>query len=230
MSSHALSPPLWGQQPRAQEKRTISLESCTCHLRVEESEYEHEHTSTSEDDLLELLGMLDDTRTWTSFDKAAKTDRTTSSSGRLWENVMARVTIDDKTVHIMSLEHTKHMNEKDFYRNLPLVRGIRTFLLDCSLLSPDQRPKQSFQTFPALQTKHVRPQTQQVLKDDSSDGSDHPVMMAKELFKSAILSAVRLDGAVIGASLYHTTHTISFNIKFHRIQVNIPTLFFWLVE
>ena len=51
--------------PRAQEKGTQSFESSTFHLREEESEHEHNHTSTSEDDLLELLGTPDDTRTWT---------------------------------------------------------------------------------------------------------------------------------------------------------------------
>ena len=38
------------------------------------------NTSTSEDDLLKLLGMPEDTQTWTRFDKRAKTYRTTSSS------------------------------------------------------------------------------------------------------------------------------------------------------
>ena len=51
-------------------------------------------------------------QTWTRFDKRAKTYRTTSSSGPLWENVVARITIDDKTGHIMSLEHTNTQHGK----------------------------------------------------------------------------------------------------------------------
>ena len=61
--------------------------------------------------MLKLLGMPEDTQTWPRFDKRSKTYRTTSSSGPMWENVIARITIDDKTGHIMSLENTKHMNE-----------------------------------------------------------------------------------------------------------------------
>ena len=69
----SLSTRRWGRQPRAQEKGTRSLESSTFHLREEESEHDREHTSTSEDDLLELLGMSEDTHTWQSFDKREKT-------------------------------------------------------------------------------------------------------------------------------------------------------------
>ena len=57
-------------------------------LREEESEHEHDHASTSEDD---------------RFDKRANIDRTTPSSGLLCESVIARITIDEKTGHIMSL-------------------------------------------------------------------------------------------------------------------------------
>ena len=53
----------------------------------------------------------------------------------------ARITTDDETGHIMSLEYTKHMNEKDLHRNLPSVRDIRTLLLHCSLVTPNQRLK-----------------------------------------------------------------------------------------
>ena len=49
-----------------------SLESSTFDLHKDESEHEHEHTSTSADDLLKLLGMLEDTETWTRFDTRAK--------------------------------------------------------------------------------------------------------------------------------------------------------------
>ena len=76
------------------------------------SEHEHGHTSTSEDDLLKLLKLLEHTQTWTRVDKRAKSYRTTSSLGSLWENVVARITIEDNIGHIMSLEYTKHMNEK----------------------------------------------------------------------------------------------------------------------
>ena len=49
-----------------------------------------------------------------------KTYRTTSSSGPLWRNVVAQITIDDKTGHITSLRNTKHMTEKDLHRNFAL--------------------------------------------------------------------------------------------------------------
>ena len=58
------------------------------HLHDEESEHEDEHTSTSEDDLLKSLNLPEHNQTWTRFDKRAKTYRTTSSSGPLWENVV----------------------------------------------------------------------------------------------------------------------------------------------
>ena len=57
-------------------------------FHVNQSEHEHDHASTSEDD---------------RFDKRANIDRTTSSSGLLCESVIARITIDEKTGHIMSL-------------------------------------------------------------------------------------------------------------------------------
>ena len=85
VSSQALSTRRWCRDSRAQEKRTLSFESSILHLREEESEHEHKHTSTSEDDLLKLLSMPEDTQTWTRFDKEEKTDRTTSSSGPLGE-------------------------------------------------------------------------------------------------------------------------------------------------
>ena len=49
-----------------------------------------------------------------------------SSSGTLWEKVVARITIDDEIGYNMGLEYTKHMTEKDLHRNLPSVRDIRT--------------------------------------------------------------------------------------------------------
>ena len=109
VESHALSTRHWGLHSGAQEKGTPSFESSIFHLHDEKSEHEHGHTSTSEDDLLKLLNLSQCTQTWTRFDQRAKTYRTTSSSGPLWENVVARITIDDKTGHIMSLEYTKHM-------------------------------------------------------------------------------------------------------------------------
>ena len=94
MSSQALSSRRWGLHSRAQEKGT--LESSAFHLHEEESEHEPKHTSTSEDDLLKLLGLPEDTQTWTRFDRRAKTYRT-DHCGR---NAIARITIDDKTGHI----------------------------------------------------------------------------------------------------------------------------------
>ena len=107
VASHALSTRHWGLHSGAQEKGTPSFESSTFHLHDEKSEHEHGLTSTSDDDLLKLLNLTECTQTWTRFDKRAKTYRTTSSSGPLWKNVVARITIDDETGHIMSLEYTK---------------------------------------------------------------------------------------------------------------------------
>ena len=88
---------------------------------------------------------------------------------------MARITIDATTGHIISLEYTKHMNVEDVCRNLPSVRDIRTLLLHCLPVTPNQQLKQSPQSFgapPADETRHLTSQTQQVLKDELSDGSD----------------------------------------------------------
>ena len=150
------------------------------HLHDEKSEHEHGHTSTSEDDLLKLLNLPECTQTWTRFDKRAKTCRTTSSSGALWENVVARITIDDETGHIMSLEYTKHMSEKDLHRNLPSDRDIRTVLLHFSLVTPNQQLKQSFQTFAAQQTSQI----QTAVHDELSVCTARPGAIAKDLFKS----------------------------------------------
>ena len=173
----------------AQEKGTLSSESSILHLHDEKSEHEHKHTSASEDDLLKLLSLAECTQTWTRFDKRAKTYRTTSSSGPLWENVVARITIDDKTGHIMSLEYTKHMTEKHLHRQLPSVRNIRTVLLHFSPVTPNQQLKQSFQTFPAIpvdETTQQTPQIQTALQDELSVGSERPGVIAKDLFKSLI--------------------------------------------
>ena len=113
VSSQAFSTRHWGLHSRAREKGTLSFESSIFHFRGE-SEHEHGHTSTSEDDLLKLLNLPGHTQTCTRFDKRARTYRTTSSSGPLWENVVARVTIDDKTGHIMSLEYTKTHDRERF--------------------------------------------------------------------------------------------------------------------
>ena len=136
MASQALSTRHWGLHSGAQERGTLSFESSILHLHDEKSEHEHGHTSTREDDLLKLLNLPECTQTWTRFDKRAKTCRITSSSRPLWENVVARITIDDKTGHIMSLEYTKQMTEKDVHRNLPSVRDIRTVLLHFSPVTP----------------------------------------------------------------------------------------------
>ena len=107
--------------------------------------------------------------------KRAKTYRTTSSSGPLWENVVARITIDDETGHIMSLEYTKHMTEKELHRNLPSIRAIRTVLLHFSPVTPNQQLKQSFQTFAALPVDETTQQTSQIqtaVHDELSVGSE----------------------------------------------------------
>ena len=149
---------------------------------------------------MKVLSLPEDTQTWTRFDKRAKTYRTASSSGPLWENVIARITIDDKTGHIISLEYTKHMDEKDLHRNLSSVRDIRTLLLHCSPLTPNQQLKQSFPTFVAIpfdETRQLTSQTQRALQDELSVGSDRSGVIAKEMHKSLILSAVSLDDAGI---------------------------------
>ena len=93
VASQALSTRHWGLHSGAQEKGTVSFESSIFHLHDVKSKHEHGDTSTSEDDLLKLLNLPECTQTWTRFDKRAKTHRTTSSSGPLWENVVARITI-----------------------------------------------------------------------------------------------------------------------------------------
>ena len=160
------------------------------HLHVEKTEHEHGHTSTSEDDLLKLLNLPECTQNWTRFDKRTKTYPTTSSSGPLWDNVVARKTIDDKTGHIMSLEYTKHMTEKDLHRKLPSVRDIRTVLLHISPVTPHQQLKPSFQTFAALPVDETTQQTSMV-------GSERPGVIAKDSLKSLVLPAVSLDDAVV---------------------------------
>ena len=200
MESHALSTGHWGLHSGAQEKGTPSFESSIFHLHDDKSEHEHGHTSTSEDDLLKLLNLPERTQTWNRFDKRAKTYRTTSSSGPLWENVVARITIDDETGHIMSLEYTKHMTEKDLHRNVPSVRDIRTVLLHFSPVTPNQQLKQSFQTFAALPVDETTQQTSQIqtaVQHELSVGSERPGVIAKDLFKSLISSAVSLDDAVV---------------------------------
>ena len=139
MPSRALSTRDWGLHAGAQEKGTPSFESSIFHLHDEKSEHEHGHTFSSENDLLKLFNLPECTQTWTRFDKRAKTYRTTSSSGPLWENVVARITIDDETGHIMSLEYAKHMKEKDLHGNLPSVRDIGTVLLHFSPVTPNQQ-------------------------------------------------------------------------------------------
>ena len=165
------------------------------------------NTSTSEDDLLKLLNLPEHAQNWTSFDKKAKTYRTTSSSGPLWENV-ERIAIDDKTGHIMSLECTKHMTEKDSHRNLLSVRGMRTLLLHCSPVTPKQQLKQSFQTFAALPVDETQQtsQIQTVVQNELSVGSDRSEVIAKDLFKSFILPAVSLDDAVIDPGMQATRY------------------------
>ena len=92
------------------------------------------------------------------------------------------------------------MSEKDVCRNFPSVRYICTLLLRCSPVTPNQQLKQSFQTFPALradETRHLTSQTQPVLKEEMSDGSNRSRVIARELMKSLISSAMSLDDAVV---------------------------------
>ena len=100
----------------------------------------------------------------------------------------------------MRLEYTRHMCEKDLHRNLPSDRDIRTLLLHCSPVTPNQQLKQSFQTFAALpidETRQLTSQTQTALQNELSVGSDRSGVIAKDLFKSLTLPAVSLDDAVI---------------------------------
>ena len=120
--------------------------------------------------------------------------------GTVVKNVVARITIDDKTGHITSLENTKHMTEKDLHRNLPSVRDIRTVLLHFSPVTPNQQLKQSFITFAALPVDETTQQTSQIqtaVQDELSVGSKRPRVIVKDLLKSLILSAVSFDDAVV---------------------------------
>ena len=92
------------------------------------------------------------------------------------------------------------MNEKDSHRNLPSVRDIRTVLLHCSPVTPNQQLKQSFQTFAALpvdKTSQPTTQSRTVVQDELSVDSDRPGVIVKDLFRSLILLAVSVDDAVI---------------------------------
>ena len=92
------------------------------------------------------------------------------------------------------------MSEKDLYQNLPSDRDIRTVLLQCSPVTPNQQLKQSFQTFAALlvdETSQQISQSRTAVQDELSVGKDRPGLIAKDLFRSLILSAVSLDDAVI---------------------------------
>ena len=100
----------------------------------------------------------------------------------------------------MSLEHTKHMTEKDLHRNLPSVRDIRTVLFLFSVVTPNQQLKQSFQTFAALPVDETTQQTSQIqtaVQDELSVGSARSGVIAKDLLKSLILASVSLDDAVV---------------------------------
>ena len=92
------------------------------------------------------------------------------------------------------------MTEKDLHRNLPSVRDIRTVLLHFSPVTPNQQLKQSFQTFAALPVDETTQQTSQIqtaVHDELSVGSERPGVIAKDLLKPLILSAVSLDDAVV---------------------------------
>ena len=83
---------------------------------------------------------------------------------------------------------------------MPFVRDIRTVLLHCSLVTPNQQLKQSFQTFAALpvdETSQQTSQSQTAVQNELSVGSDRPGVIANDLVTSLIFSAVSLDDAVI---------------------------------
>ena len=67
------------------------------------------------------------------------------------------------------LVYTKHMNEKGVHRNLPSVRDIRTLLLHCSRVTPNQqlssRSKRST-ALPVDETRQQTSQTQTVVQDE----------------------------------------------------------------
>ena len=114
-----------------------------------------------------------------------------------------------KTGHIMSLGCTKHMTENDLHRNLPSVRDIHTVLLHFSPVTPNQQSKQSFQTFSALPVDETTKRTSQIqtaVQDELSVGSERPGVIAKDSFKSLILSAVSLDDAVVDPWMKATRH------------------------
>ena len=100
----------------------------------------------------------------------------------------------------MSLEYTEHMNEKDLHRNLPSVRDIRTLLLHCSSVTPNQQLKQSFQTFaapPVDETTQQTSQTRTAVQNELSVGPDRSRAIVKVFFKSLILTAVSRDDSVV---------------------------------
>ena len=121
VSSHAFSTWRWGLHSRAQEEGTLSFESFIFHLHDEESEHEHKHTSTSEDDLLKLLSLPEDTQKTglasTRERKPIAPRHPRDHCGRMLLHESRSMT---KTGHIMSLEYTKHMNEKDVVPELAL--------------------------------------------------------------------------------------------------------------
>ena len=95
------------------------------------------------------------------------------------------------------------------HRNLPSVRDFRTVLLHLSPVTPNQQLNQSFQTFDALPVDETTQQTSQIqtaVQDELSVGSEPPVLIAKDLFKSIILSAVSLDDAVVDPWMKATRH------------------------
>ena len=185
--------------------RVKPFESSIFHLHDEKSEHEHGHTSTSEDDLLKLLNLHSNPGPL----RQERERKPIAPRRPLWENVVARATIDDKTGHVMSLEYTKDMTEKHVRRNLPSVRDIRTMLLHFSPVTPNQKLKQPFPTFAALPVDETTQQTSQIqtaVPDELSVGSDRPGVIAKDLFKSLILSAVSPDDAVVGPWMKATRH------------------------
>ena len=97
----------WGLHSGAQKKGTPSFESSIFHVHDEKSEHEHGHTSTSEDDLLKLLNLPECTQPGLESTRERKPAVPRHPRDLLWEIVVARITIDDKTGHITRLEYTE---------------------------------------------------------------------------------------------------------------------------
>ena len=76
-------------------------------------------------------------------------------------------------------------------------------------MTPNQQLKHSFQTFaaqPVDETTQRTSQIQTAVQNELSVGSDRSGVIAKDLFRSLILSAVSVDDAVIDPWMQATRH------------------------